>query len=74
MILGLIFAALAVWLVMQSARQWSAGFVSLEFWWTYPKLKAYRLHDGAAFWLLALAKLLLIIASAVLAVNLVRTA
>lgn len=74
MALGLIFAALSIWLAIQSVRQFLGGFVSLEFWGTYPKLRAYWSEDATAFWLLAFIRLALIFTSGFLAANLVRAA
>jgi hypothetical protein len=59
-IAGGLLLAYAAYLTVQGAREFRTGIATLKFKWTYPQLEAERSYDPISFWLLALAKLLIV--------------
>jgi hypothetical protein len=75
--IGILFGALliafAAYVGFYSVREFRAGIAKFNFKWTYPRLETSRFDEPVPFWLLTLAKLLIVVASGYVGVSMVLT-
>ena len=69
-----VLTVLAVWIALNTQRDFARGVARFDFWWTYPKLEASQSDEQFGFWLIVLSKVGIAGAVLFFAANLVRTA
>ncbi len=69
--LGAVLAAAAIWIAVQTVLQSRNGLIKLDFWGTYPKLAAAK-SETSGFWLIAVMRLLIVVAMLYFSYELVR--
>ncbi len=62
MAFGVLVLAWAALLMFHAVREFKAGSASFKFKWTYPQLEVWRQSDPVGFWLVTLAKVLIVAA------------